>query len=247
MPSTTTSDRLASLAQDQWGLLTRRQAQLAGIPATTLDRLTADPAVLERVAHGVYRLAGSPQPNNVELRAAWMQLAPAIPIWERTEKDGVVSHRSAAALYRLGELPADRHDFTLPSRRQTRRADVKFHIGRLNSAEWIRLSGILVTRPSRIAVDLIKEREDSEAVARLVAEAIRDAFDYPGAFAQELNYLSGRFGMPHGDGVVLLQWLLDLIDDRDKRRWLDEARESLHGWRDPRRAGSAIRDAQQTT
>jgi hypothetical protein len=34
---------------------------------------------------------------------------------------GVVSHRSAAELYGLGHLTADQHEFTVPSRRQTRR------------------------------------------------------------------------------------------------------------------------------
>lgn len=72
--------------------------------------------MLERVAHGVYRLTTAPIPDHMELRAAWLQLAPDIPAWERTSAQGVVSHRSAAALYGLGHLPADRHEFTIPNR-----------------------------------------------------------------------------------------------------------------------------------
>jgi hypothetical protein len=57
----------------------------------------------------VYRLAGAPPADHLELRAAWLQLAPEIPGWDRTPEQAVVPHRSAAALYGLGHLPADRH------------------------------------------------------------------------------------------------------------------------------------------
>jgi hypothetical protein len=58
----------------------------------------AKAGILDRVAHGVYRLAGAPPPDYPDLRAAWLQLAPQVPAWERTPEQGVVSHRSAAAL-----------------------------------------------------------------------------------------------------------------------------------------------------
>jgi hypothetical protein len=203
----TTLQRIGSIAEDQWGLVTRRQAQKAGIPATTLERLTAAGSVLERVAQGVYRFTGAPPPDQIDLRAAWLQLAPEVPAWERTIRDGVVSHRSAAALYGIGDLPADKHDFTLPQRRQSRRPDVRLHIRELQPSEWTKLRGLPVTRPSRIASDLLQDREDPEAVARLVVS--------PHAL---------RFGLRKGDGLALLRWLLDLVGDSDASRWMQEAR-----------------------
>jgi predicted transcriptional regulator of viral defense system len=104
MPSTLTLGRLAAIAEDQWGLATRRQAESAGVPQATLTRLIRS-GVLERVAHGVYRLAGAPATDHLDLRAAWLQLAPETPSWERSPEQGVVSHRSAAALYGIGDLP----------------------------------------------------------------------------------------------------------------------------------------------
>src|SRR5262245_6610939 len=95
-----TLNRLAGVAQDQWGLVTRRQAERAGISPATLQRL-ADESVLERVAQGVYRLSVTPMPDHLELRAAWLHLAPDVPAWERTPRQGVASHRSAAAVYGL--------------------------------------------------------------------------------------------------------------------------------------------------
>jgi Transcriptional regulator, AbiEi antitoxin len=218
-----TLNRLAQIAEDQWGLVTRRQAEKAGVSKATLQRLASE-SVLERVGHGVYHLRGAPTPDHVEIRAAWLQLAPDVVGWERTPADGVVSHRSAAALYGLGHLPADQHEFTLPARRQSRRPDLRLHHRALADGEWIPLSGLPVTRPSRIASDLLFDREDPEAVAHVIADAIRGVYDYPGSFADALAPHAARFGLRRGDGIALLRWLLDLVGDPETSRWMDEAR-----------------------
>lgn len=224
MSHPTTLNRLAEIAQDQWGLISRRQARRAGISPTTLDRLTAEGSLLERVARGIYHLAGAPVPDHLSLRAAWLQLAPDVPAWERTIDHGVVSHRSAAALYDLGHLPADAHEFTLPSRRQTRRSDVRIHQRPVSDNEVIHLRGLPVTRPSRIASDLLFDREDPEAVAHIIADAIRQTFDYPGTFIESLAPHAARFGLLRKDGLALLRWLLDLVGDPETSRWMAEAR-----------------------
>ena len=224
MARTSTVRHLAELAEDQWGLVTRAQAEQAGVPRSTFERLVADGSILDRVAHGVYHLAGAPLPDYAALRAAWLQLAPGIPAWERTPDQGVVSQRSAAALYGLGHLPADIHEFTLPSRRQTRRADVRIHRRPVGRHEWIELRGFPVTRPSRIAADLLRDREDPEAVATVIADAIRGGYDYPGTFVETLAPLAARFGLRRGDGLALLRWLLEFVEDPDTAQWIGEAR-----------------------
>jgi hypothetical protein len=216
--------RLSDVAADQWGLITRRQIVDAGTPPTTLDRLTAPGSALARVASGVYHLAGAPIPDHLDLRAAWLQLAPDTPVWERTPGQGVVSHRSAAAVYGVGHLPADTHEFTLPGRRQTRRPDVKIHIRSLDETEWIKLGGLPVTRPSRIAADLLREHEDPEAVGLIVAEAIRKNLDDPAAFVTVLAPQAARLGFRRDDGLALLTWLLDLAHVPEAGRWLNETR-----------------------
>lgn len=221
--------RLSDIAAEQWGLITRRQIVDAGTPPTTLDRITAPGSVLERVASGVYHLVGAPIPDHADLRAAWLQLAPDTPVWERRADQGVVSHRSAAELYGIGNLPADAHEFTLPERRQTRRPDVKIHIRPLAESEWIKRHGLPITRPARIAADLLGEHEDPEAVAQIVAEAIRNSLDPPGPFAETLAPLAARLGLRRGDGLELLGWLLDLAEAPESARWLDEARAASPG------------------
>lgn len=226
MPQMRTASKLAELAEDQWGLLTRRQAEAAGVSPATLQRLSAEGGPLERMTQGVYHLAGAPLPDHAPLRAAWLALAPKTPAWERRPEQGVVSHRSAAALYGIGHLPADEQEFILPGRRQTRRKDVRLHRGDLEESEWINLKGLPVTRPSRIAADLLAEREDPEAVAQIVADAIREVYDYPGTFAGALSPLAVRLGFRRGDGLAVLRWLLELAPDPEARRWMEEARES---------------------
>jgi len=218
---------LAPIATDQWGLITRSQAERAGIPHATFDRLVEDEDLVERVAHGVYRLKLAPTPDHLMLRAAWLQLAPDVPAWERRPEQGVVSHRSAAALYGIGDLPADRHEFTLPTRRQSRRPDVRLHRRQLAEHEWIWLRGLPITLPSRIVDDLLRDDEGPEAVAQITADAIRAVYDYPGTFAEVLGGHAARFGLRRGDGIALLRWLLDLVGDPETPRWMHEARTRL--------------------
>ncbi|WP_412540380.1 type IV toxin-antitoxin system AbiEi family antitoxin domain-containing protein [Longispora sp. K20-0274] len=170
-------DALARLgtevAEDQWGLVTRAQAMDLGVPAATFARLTGA-GVLVRVAHGVYRVVGGADPGHVDLRAAWLQLDAVTPAWKRVRATdaAVVSHRSAAELFGLGDLIADIHEFSVPFRQQTRRTDIRLHLRPVPAGDRELLHGLPVTRPHRLAADLVAAHEDGAAVAAIVAEAI---------------------------------------------------------------------------
>ncbi|MEJ3741925.1 type IV toxin-antitoxin system AbiEi family antitoxin domain-containing protein [Actinomycetes bacterium KLBMP 9797] len=226
MPRASTLQVLGDLAEEQWGLFTKRQAESTGMAWTTLARLARQGGA-ERVAPGVYRLRGSPSDQHLALRAAWLQLAPDTPAWERQPEQGTVSHRSAAALFGLGHLPADEHYFTLPTRRQTRRADVHLRLARLRADDWTRRAGILVTRPARTIADLLADLEDPGAVARVAADALRSSADMPDAVARALARHASRFGLRRADAIGALAWLLDLADAPERASWLDEARATL--------------------
>jgi len=230
---------LAGVAEEQWGLVTRWQVEKAGVARATVQRL-ADDSVLERVAHGVYRLAGAPIPDHIELRAAWLQFAPNVAAWARTAEQGVVSHRSAASIYGLGHLPADCHNFTFPARRQSRRPDVRIHRRSLASEQYVWLHGCLITRPAEIASDLLRDNEDPGAVAQLISEAIRDGYDYPVAFAESLAPHATRFGLRPGDGPSLLEWMLDLVGDPRRDAWFTRANADSN---ETQVAGSGAREA----
>jgi hypothetical protein len=207
--------------------VTRRQAESAGISRATIARLSAPdsvPGILERITSGVYRLRGAPVPEHQELRAAWLRLAPDVPAWQRRPEQGTVSHRSAASLYGLGHLPADRHEFTLTTRRQARRTDVRLHIGQLGDGDGVELGGLPVTRPARIADDLLSDGEDPGSVAQVIADAIAQGLEQPAAFAEALGAHAARFGLHRGDGLGLLAWFLDLVAAPEADRRLRSAR-----------------------
>jgi hypothetical protein len=191
---------------------------------------------MERVARGVYRLSGAPPVDYLGLRAAWLQLAPEIPAPVRRDQQGVVSHRSAAALYGIGDLPAERHDFTVSRRRQSRQPNVRLHVRKLPQSQIGHLHGLPVTRPSRIASDLLQDREEPQAVAQVVADALRSIYDYPGSVADALGPYAIQFGLRRKDGLAALRWLLDLVGDPQTSRWMEEARAHV-----TERAGAAAK------
>lgn len=210
--------RLSDIAEDQWGLVTRRQAGQEGVGHTSLTRLTAD-GRLERVAHGVYRVRGAGEPDHIGLRAAWLQLAPETPAWARLDDpdDVVVSHASAASLHRVGDLRADVHEFTLARRRQTRRRDVRLHRGEVPATDRIVLSGLPVTRPARTIADLLAAHVEPGVVGRIAAEVLGGGLDGAADLADHIAPYAARFGLPRGDGRATLEYLLALAGSRDRR------------------------------
>jgi predicted transcriptional regulator of viral defense system len=204
--------RLSEIAENQWGLVTRRQAGQVRVNHTSLARLTAD-GRLERVAHGVYRVRGAGQPDHLGLRAAWLQLAPETLAWTRLADpdDAAVSHASAASLHRVGDLRADVHEFTLPRRRQTRRRDVRLHRGEVPATDRIVLSGLPVTRPARTIADLLASYAEPGVVGRIAAEVLDGGLEGASDVADRIAPYAARFGLPRGDGRATLEYLLALV------------------------------------
>jgi predicted transcriptional regulator of viral defense system len=219
--SMSSGERIVVLAEEQWGMFTRQQAEQRGMAWSTLSRMTATGRA-ERVGRGVYRLRGAEPPAQMGLRVAWLELAPSVPVWGRSADQGVVSHRSAATFFGLGDLPADVHEFTLPVRRQTRREDVRLHLGDVADGVVSR-GGVLATRPARTAVDLLRDGADPAAVATIVAESLDAGYDGPVVVAKWLSAVAHRYQF--GDGVGMLGWLLDLAGAADRDRWIAEATE----------------------
>lgn len=205
------AQRLFDLAEEQWGLVTRRQAREAGVGPTSLARLIED-GRLERVGHGVYRVRGGGEADHLGLRAAWLRLDPGTPAWARGDDPDValVSHSSAADLYGVGDLRADVHEFTLPVRRQTRRPDVRLHRGTVPDEQRILLRGLPVTRAGRMIADLLADHVDPNAVGQIAAEVIDRGFDSPPVIAERIAPHTASFGFRRGDGAALLDHLLTL-------------------------------------
>ncbi|MQA13097.1 MAG: hypothetical protein GEV09_02715 [Pseudonocardiaceae bacterium] len=218
--------RLSDLAEGQWGLITRAQVRQLDIAWSTLSQLAGPEGPLERVAHGVYRLRGSADPGHLSLRAAWLQLDPVTPGWQRIGRPdlALVSHASAAVLYDVGDLRADVHEFTLPVRRQTRRRDVRLHRRQIPESDWLVLHGLPATHASRMIADLIADHHEPEAVAQVVRDVLDRRHGQPRTVADKLGPLAARFNLRSGDGAALLDLLLAISGDPNRAQLVTQAR-----------------------
>jgi hypothetical protein len=219
--------RLTQLSEAQWGLVTRRHAERGGVAWSSLAQLVKDTR-LERVAYGVYRIRGAGEPDHLALRAAWLQLDPEKLAWERLNDPDVaiISHASAAAMYGVGDMRADVHEFTLPGRRQTRRPDVRLHRGRVPAERWIVMRGLPVLRAGSMIGGLLADHIEPSTVAEITAEVLDHVYDYPRVIAESVGPYAARFGLTPGDGVALLDYLLKLAEYRDRAAMVQMAGET---------------------
>jgi predicted transcriptional regulator of viral defense system len=205
---------LAEVGEAQVGMVTTRQAELRGVHRRDLARLV-DAGALERVAYGVYRVTGAPRASVVELRAAFLQLAPGVDLDRRTIVDGVVSHVSACLVHQIGLLESFRHEFSVPvSRRmRSRRDDVVIHRAQLapSDVEWV--DQMLVTNPTRTVSDLGGAGVDGDHLAGVVADVLASRVAKRRDIAAALAPHAERYGAPAGDGRRLLDDLLAVASD----------------------------------
>jgi predicted transcriptional regulator of viral defense system len=219
---------LADVASAQWGLITTAQAKAVGSSRKAVGRL-AQSGALERLAHGVYRLTGAPSDPRDDLRAAWLALDPGRTAGERLrdELPEVVSHRSAAALYELGDLDADRHEFTVAGRRQTRRPDIRFHRATLSPSDWGIVHGLPCTTVIRTIADLAAARTDGGHLAGVVRDALTVRHVDVDQLAQALSPYAARYGANAGNGeALLIRFLEDAGIPRTARRTIELATRS---------------------
>jgi len=203
--------RVADLAADQGGLLTTAQAKTVGVSPQQIARL-ARSGVLERVVHGVYRLAGTAHDPLADLRAAWLALEPETLAGDRLAGDdpgGVVSHRSAAVLHGLGDLDADLHEFTVATRRRSRNPEVRFHTGVGGRGNWIVVAGLPVSTVVQTITDLARARTDGGHLAGVVSDGLSGLHVGLDEVAAALRPFAHYYGAPLGDGARLVEQFLD--------------------------------------
>ena len=207
MVSKDTWKKLSEVTTTQWGMITRQQMKAVGIPGTTIARLTSSDSLCTRIAHGVYHIAGCPITSDQDLIAAWLQLAPGTVAWNRSVEQGVISHRSAALIFDMGDLPADLHEFTVKRYKQSRRPDVKLHTKNYSERDCIRHHGLWITRPARTIADLLESYPDLESVGQLTIDALNTGYESRLTIAEYLDPYAKRFGYTKGDGESFLESL----------------------------------------
>ena len=192
---------LSAVAAEQGGLVTSAQAAKVGVTPLALSRLT-EKGLLERVSHGVYAFSVSPDLNRT-IRGEWLALAPDVFVADRLRDPslGVVSHTSAAVVHDLGDFLEPKHEFTMPSRRQSRRP-IRIHRGDLAFDDVTIADGMLVTTPQRTVADLVADFRDLEHVSRVVRDALRRDRCTVSSIAARLDQLAPTRGFRDGHDLV---------------------------------------------
>jgi Transcriptional regulator, AbiEi antitoxin len=201
---------LAGIAAGQWGMITTAQAVAADVSAQAVARLAND-GQLERLAHGIYRLAGTPPHPHDEIRALWLGIDPRRVASDRIAdvEVAVVSHRSAAVLLELGDIAADVVEFTVATRHQTRRRDVRIHHGTVGASERTLVDGLPVTTPLRTISDLASSRLDRGHLGGVVRDAVIEHHLPVAKAAAILSQHAREYGAAAGNGMALVELMLD--------------------------------------
>ncbi|HEY0938335.1 MAG TPA: type IV toxin-antitoxin system AbiEi family antitoxin domain-containing protein [Trebonia sp.] len=165
--------RLGSVAERRWGLVTTAQAKSAGVSRKQLARMASAGAV-ERVAQGVYRMAGAPQQDHEAVYVTWLALGGATA--PRAEIGGapvVAAGVTAAVVHGIGDFLPDGFDFIVPARKGTRLPGVRLRIRRLTREEVIPVGGLPALTVERVLADLVEIGTDPSLVAGVARDAAR--------------------------------------------------------------------------
>lgn len=187
---------LGKLAQMQSGLVTTRQAAAIGVQRMQLSRMSTA-GVLERITHGVYRMAGAPEPEHEEILAAWLSVSDGA----RTDDDAavVVAGTAAARLHGLGDLWVDAIDLVCARRRTSRNPRVRMRTLQLQSRDITLVDGVPVMTPMRTIADLVEQWTDLSLVADALSDAGSRGVVDLNELATHLEPLAGRDGLPDGE------------------------------------------------
>ena len=173
-------------------MVTRRDLLGLGFSAAAIEHRLAT-GRLHRIARGVYAV-GWP---GLTKERRWMAAVLACG------EGAVLSHRSAAALWGIGEERAGQIDISVRRRCECRRAGIRARSRPgLGEADVVEQGGIPVTGPARTLVDLASEL-DARALERAVNEADKLDLIDPEALRAALEEYSGE------PGVRALRGLLD--------------------------------------
>lgn len=203
-----------ALAARQHGVLSRRQLLELGFSRRAIEH-RLDSGRLHRVRPGIYAV-GRP---SLSQHGRWMAAVLA------AGEGAVLSHSSAAALWRIGFEPRAVIELSASSSSDRRRPGLRIHRRpSLRSREVTSCHGIPVTTPVQTLIDLAL-RLDGRQIERAVNEADKYDLAHPPELREALELRAGE------QGVARLREVLDrrtfrLTKAELERRFLSLAREA---------------------
>ncbi|NMI02043.1 hypothetical protein [Pseudonocardia acidicola] len=198
--------QLCALAEGQWGQVAL--AQIADqVPAPVIEHWHRV-GIVEPVIDGVVRVRAGARHPFPRLYAAWLRLDPE-PAWLRTPPTlAVVSHRSAARLYRVLDHTTSVPEFTAaaPALQPT---DAVVHRAPLREQDRRVIAGLPVTSPARTLVDLSTGAGlDLAELGRIAQALIAQSWTTADQLAGDLTDVFTHLGAPR-DGDKWLHAALD--------------------------------------
>jgi hypothetical protein len=177
---------VSSLAQRQHGTVNRSQLRGAGISDRTISRLVAD-GVLERVVPGVFVVGGSPDTWHRQLAVELHRSGPL----------ALVSHRAAAALFRLDRFRPGHLDVASPVQVARTGTNVRLHRSSdLPSRDRTVADGLAVTTPTRTLIDMGRYVNPTRLGSMIDDAVRRDLTTY-----EDLHTRHAELARPGRDGI----------------------------------------------
>lgn len=184
---------IARLAASSYGVFSRAQARSVGISDRAID-LAVRRGTWERLASGVYRIAGTPGLPRTSLAVAVHA------------SGGLASHRSAAELLGLRTAIPARPDVLLADRRRYRGPAVAHRTDQLLASDRTVAGGLACTSAARTLFDLGAVLSEFE-VEGLVHRAVRAGT----VTAAELDALLRRLARRGRNGTTTMRAILDRL------------------------------------
>ncbi|MEG0419109.1 MAG: type IV toxin-antitoxin system AbiEi family antitoxin domain-containing protein [Gordonibacter sp.] len=156
------------------GVFTTAQALRFGVPRNVVAK-ACEAGGLVRIAHGAYRMAGTPASQLDDLVAIWKLTDPSKMTHERMPVaawDGVaVAGSTAASILGIGDFYLSPYRILAPRRFGSRNTETRFGARSIQRDDVSFVHGIPVTRTERTLIDLVLDGEDPS----LVQDALSDA------------------------------------------------------------------------
>ncbi len=166
-------DELASLAEENDGLVTADRARHAGFTDSVLARLVQRGRI-ERISRGVYRIPYFSPGRFSQYREA--------VLWAKANRgpDRVaISHTTALAAYGISDANPRSIHLTVPKAARLRRQKPKgivVHRGDLGPDEITTHEGVPLTSVPRTVADLLNSGERTDLIRQAIADARREGF-----------------------------------------------------------------------
>ena len=181
--------RIAALAEQQFGVFSRKQAAAEGLSEEAMSRRVMTKRWAEMFP-AVYRLPGATRTGR--------QRAMAAVLWGGSES--AISHTTAARLLRLDAVRTDELHLTLPSNFGRRsRGFVVHRMAALPPSDLVAVDGIRCTSATRTIIDCAALLDD-EGIEHAFEQARRMGLTSPATLARRFEELGGK-GRPGSSRV----------------------------------------------